>query len=391
MQASLVNLLFLLIFSLFLTISVDCAAQRATINVVVNSRQPIPVGQQIFVEGNFKENNSFYEDKIALIPSADGSYIYSFIFKQGAVVDFTFTRGMIDSHEVDINKQPVPKRRLSAESAFQTQTFTIEKWNDLTSKPYQATIVEKSAEIVDLPEPDRLRVHKQLKGIGLSARDVYVWLPPNYHIDNYKRYPVIYIHQNHAVFNPNSTDSNNDWRIDETTDDLSSMQNKAYILVSIDNRNDRSFAVDDWSVINPYCDFINQKVKPLIDANYRTLTQANEQICIGSRMGGSVSFALAAKFPYKFGKAICISPVAYFPEDYKHLATFINKYSSNKSNFIIEAGVNAKEARYQTGAKSLHDNLLNAGFNSNWQLETDGDYSPIIWENRIKDLLNLLP
>lgn len=388
MQQVIGILLISIFFSLILTINNECSAQRATINVVVNSRQPIPTGQIIYAEGNFSTHNPFYQDKIPLIQSGDGSFIYSFILPQGSEVEFSFTRGFEGSHEVDGNKQIISKRKLQALLPFQTQRFTIEKWNDLTSKPYQSPIIVEAEEKLDLPESDRLRVHSELKGEGLSSRDVYVWLPPNYHIDTYKKYPVIYIHQNHAIFNPNLGDYNKDWKIDEIADEMANnSSNKGYILVSIDNRNDRSFAVGDASVINPYSKFVSHTIKPLIDSNYRTSTKPSENINIGTGVGGSISLVLSAQYGHKFGNAICIAPIIYFPEDYLHLATFINKYSSNKSNFIIESGSSKYESRFKAGAKSIHNHLLKNGFNTLFLTETSGEYAVINWEQRIRNLL----
>lgn len=387
MQRVIVFLFVSIFFSLVLTNYNECSAQRATINVVVNSRQPIPVGETIYVEGSFSAFNPFYNDKIPLIQSADGSFIYSFIFPLGTEVEFNFTRGFEGSEEVDQNKQAIGKRKFIAGQAFQTQNFTVEKWKDLTSKPFQPTIVIGAEEIAkDLPEPDRLRVHKNLKGNGLSERNVFVWLPPNYHIDNFKRYPVIYIHQNHAVFNPSYSDNNKDWKIDEIADEMNN-SGDGYILVSIDNRNDKSFAVNDASVINPYLTFVSQLVKPLIDSKYRTSNKSSETINIGSGVGGSVSFALSAQYPERFGTAICISPNCYFPEDYLHLGSYIKSYKSQQARFIIEGGSSREEYRYSEGAKSLHQFLLNKGYSSIWLKENTGEYSRVNWENRIRNLL----
>ena len=61
-----------------------------------------------------------------------------------------------------------------------------------------------------------------------------------------------------------------------------------------------------------YLDFIVNTLKPHIDKNYRTKTNANNTCLFGSSLGGLVSFYGAIKYPEVFGKIGCFSPAFWF-------------------------------------------------------------------------------
>jgi predicted alpha/beta superfamily hydrolase len=57
-----------------------------------------------------------------------------------------------------------------------------------------------------------------------------------------------------------------------------------------------------------YMKFVVEKLKPFIDANYRTLPGANHTATGGSSAGGLISFMLLWEHNNVFSKAACISP-----------------------------------------------------------------------------------
>lgn len=56
-----------------------------------------------------------------------------------------------------------------------------------------------------------------------------------------------------------------------------------------------------------YLDFIEDTVKPWVDANYRTLTEEEETLVLGSSLGGLISFYAGWSRADVFGSAGCMS------------------------------------------------------------------------------------
>src|SRR5690554_3611549 len=80
-----------------------------------------------------------------------------------------------------------------------------------------------------------------------SERTMIVWLPPKYkRIKNAeKKYPVLYMHDGQNLFDPKTSYSGKDWRIDETIVKLvRAGLMKEIIVVGIYNSEDR---LDEYS------------------------------------------------------------------------------------------------------------------------------------------------
>jgi alpha-glucosidase len=88
------------------------------------------------------------------------------------------------------------------------------------------------------------------------------------------------------------------------------------VVVGIDNHpRKRSDELIPWN--NPeygggegdaYVDFITLTLKPWIDANYLTLTDAQNTAIAGSSLGGLISLYAGCKYPEVFGKLAIFSP-----------------------------------------------------------------------------------
>jgi hypothetical protein len=70
-----------------------------------------------------------------------------------------------------------------------------------------------------------LKYHPQFEGKGIVARNIVVWLPPDYAIDTNKRYPVLYMHDGQNLFDPSTSSFGTDWQADETADIYKTREN----------------------------------------------------------------------------------------------------------------------------------------------------------------------
>jgi len=142
-------------------------------------------------------------------------------------------------------------------------------------------------------------------------RDVIVSLPPGYHSDSTRRYPVLYIHDGNLVFNT--------WRLDETASALASNnQMEPLIIVHVNNGGTQEDRFDDYTAsrdargwggnADNYGRMLVEELKPFIDAEYRTLTDAANTGLAGASLGGLATLYLGLKYPGKFGKLAVLSP-----------------------------------------------------------------------------------
>lgn len=162
-------------------------------------------------------------------------------------------------------------------------------------------------------------ISPQLTIAGLNRqRSVRIYVPPGY-ASSSKRYPVLYMHDGQNLFD-NATAYAGEWGVDETLDDLAQSQGLELIVVGIDNG-----GVQRMTELNPwdnarfgkgegklYMDFIVDVVKPMVDANYRTMPEREHTGVMGSSMGGLISHYAILQYPKVFSKAGIFSP-AYWP------------------------------------------------------------------------------
>jgi predicted alpha/beta superfamily hydrolase len=133
-----------------------------------------------------------------------------------------------------------------------------------------------------------------------------VFLPPGYHENTLKRYPVIYMHDGNNLFLKEEAFLGHTWRTDEVLGVLDRMNVcEAVIAVGVHPRDRvREYTLPGYE---DYGRFLVEKLKPLIDAKYRTKIDAANTAAMGSSLGGVVSFYLGWQWPDVFGKVGCLS------------------------------------------------------------------------------------
>lgn len=132
-------------------------------------------------------------------------------------------------------------------------------------------------------------------------REYRVILPRGYDQHSSRRYPVVYLHDGQNVFEAGPFGT---WNAHTTAGSLiRSGQMREAILVGVDNGPNRLSdyaAPDSGGNANNYVRFLREELKPLIDSRYRTLTDADNTVAIGSSMGGQVSLYMGWDFQTTF-------------------------------------------------------------------------------------------
>ncbi|MBL8886555.1 MAG: hypothetical protein JNK16_07835 [Phycisphaerales bacterium] len=142
-----------------------------------------------------------------------------------------------------------------------------------------------------------------------ETRPYRVYLPRGYAEHPTRRYPVLYMHDGQNIFENGAFGT---WNMQAPLETLTNGgQIREAIVVGVDNTANRlkdylppgdtiSGSGAGWA--DKYARFLRDELKPLIDANYRTKTDAPNTLTMGSSMGGVVSLYLGWDFTNTFGK-----------------------------------------------------------------------------------------
>jgi len=141
-----------------------------------------------------------------------------------------------------------------------------------------------------------------------------VFLPPGYHENTLKKYPVLYMHDGQNLFFREEAFVGNSWRTDKVLTMLDKMNAIEEVIVVGIYPNERT---SEYTLpgYEDYGRFLVDTLKPLIDAKYRTLAGATDTAVMGSSLGGVVSFYLGWQWPDVFGKVACLSSTFAYRDD----------------------------------------------------------------------------
>ena len=175
----------------------------------------------------------------------------------------------------------------------------------------------------------RLLEYERIAAAGLPDQRLTIWLPPGYERGQ-RRYPVLYMHDGHNLFDPAKSNFNKVWAADKAM--LAAMRTgrvEPHIIIGIwapgpDRYRQylpRSIhepatgtvraamdAITGGPVVSEaYQDWIAGPLKQWVDANFRTRPGRNDTAIVGSSMGGLMSCYAFLERPAVFGRAGCIS------------------------------------------------------------------------------------
>jgi predicted alpha/beta superfamily hydrolase len=156
-------------------------------------------------------------------------------------------------------------------------------------------------------------------------RTILVYLPKGY-TSSKKRYPVIYMQDGQNLFKGNAI-SKDTWSIDSILNTYP--DNKQCIIVGINNS--AKYRMTEYNPYNStygngegaaFTKFLVETLKPYIDMNYRTKSDARHTAIMGSSMGGLLVMYAAYKYPETFGNAGVFSPSFWLsPEIYTEIGS----------------------------------------------------------------------
>jgi predicted alpha/beta superfamily hydrolase len=259
------------------------------------------------------------------------------------------------------------------------------KWRDYPQSPDDKRVVGTVKVLEKLRSPQ----------LG-NERDILAYLPPSYATGD-RRYPVIYMHDGQNLFDP-TTSFGGEWEVDQTME-AASRDGLEAIVIGIPNSGEER--CNEYSPFkdakagggkgDDYLDFIIDTLKPIIDAEFRTLTGRLHTGIAGSSMGGLITLYAFFRNPQTFGFCGAMSPSLWFANreifDYIELTDFI------PGRIYLDCGTReGNDAMHDV--RRLRDMLLKKGYRSNRDLlcliERGGGHNEASWARRLRLELNFL-
>jgi predicted alpha/beta superfamily hydrolase len=234
-----------------------------------------------------------------------------------------------------------------------------------------------------------------------NDRTVLVYLPPNYDSATADRYPVLYLHDGQNVFDQ-ATSFGDEWRVDETAQELITARRiEPIIVVGVYHTGDNR--VDEYTPTpapggetgghaDDYGRMLVEELKPLIDANYKTLASAADTAMGGSSLGGLLTMYLGLRYPTTFGKLAVLSPSVWW--DDRVILREVDEILERRAQRIwLDAGTR-EGARVIADSRRLRDALVANGWTLGEDLvyleAAEGEHNERSWAARVGPVLEFL-
>ena len=361
-----------LIFSLCIGLSSFAIDLTITLTSIPTST---PVSDQIYICGSF--NNWAVGDAASIMQVQQNGTRQIVLTNVSGTIEFKFNRGNWDTPEGTTVSGFLPNRTYNTANGA-TLNLTIAGWEDLPSGG--TSTANANVQILStnffMPELNRYR-------------KIWLYLPNDYTTATTKEYPILYMHDAQNLFDQNTSFSG-EWQVDETLAALQSQGNYGAIVVGIDNgASERINEYSPWVNAqygggqgDEYIDFIKNTLKPYIDANYRTKTDAQNTALFGSSMGALISLYGVAAYPQTFGKAGIFSPSIWFSKT--NVLNFINsKNFANTPLRLYFLGGTTESTSMVGDMQDAKNAFINKGVSAqtvNLVTHTDGQHSEWYWK-----------
>lgn len=328
--------------------------------------------EQIYITGNNDVFRNWTPGEVPLSKQPNGNWSRTFQLPKDDRIAFKFTKGNWETEAVSKEGFVLKNFEYKVEKS-DTIHFILENWKDLVYSPPQDTITGNIIEVENLYFPE------------LADRKVWIWLPPEYDSLPQKRYPVCYLHDGQNVFNPVTSYTGFDWRVDEVADSLIHLgEMEPVIFVALANTVDRNEEYNDTDKGRKYASYLIERVKPYIDKHYRTLSGPENTGTMGSSMGGLISFILAWEHPEVFGKAACLSPAFKIWGSIDYVDNVERDRKNPKSiQLYIDNGTRGIDPKLQSGIDDMKKELENQGYSFKWVLDEGADHNELAWARRV--------
>jgi predicted alpha/beta superfamily hydrolase len=375
----------------------DAGSGTPVITFRVTVPASTPANATLDVKGNQPALGNWDADKgLVLTRGADGAYTGSAPFAPGTGLEFKVTRGSWTTVMKTASGGEAPNLTHQV-VASATLPVAVEAWAD--QAPSRPSTLTGTFETLEVP------AHA-----GLAARKALVYLPPGYAAATDRRYPVLYLHDGQNVFD-SATAFSGEWRADEAAETLiAEGKVEPLIMVAVYNTSAR---IDEYTPVrgtgsaaslgggkaDQYGQLLVEVLKPLVDARFRTRTDAASTGLAGSSLGGLVSMYLGMKHPGVFTRLGVVSPSVWWAE--RDIVARVNALEAKLPLTVwLDIGT-AESANAVADTRALRDALVAEGWTADLEapyggtdlayLEVSGaQHNEAAWAARFPTLLQYL-
>lgn len=259
----------------------------------------------------------------------------------------------------------------------------------------------------------------------VPQRNIDVWLPLDYNTN--KKYAVLYMHDGQMLFDSSTTWNKKSWLMQESITKLIKenkinevivvgiwnggerrhseyFPQKPFEMLSFDQkasikeavRKNNSSIFNNYEInSNNYLKFIVEELKPYIDKNFSTKTNASNTFIAGSSMGGLISMYAICEYPNVFGGAICMSthwPGIFEMENNPIPAAFLQYLneklpSAQNHKIYFDCGDQALDALYPPLQNKVDELMRKKGYTQkSWMTKyfKNQDHSEGAWSGRVQ-------
>jgi predicted alpha/beta superfamily hydrolase len=252
-----------------------------------------------------------------------------------------------------------------------------------------------------------LKHHTDLASRFVEPRNVDVWLPPGYALEDDRRFPVIYMHDGQNLFDPKTASIGVPWGIDRAIVRLTSEGRLREAIVvgiwSTDRRYQeympqKALALSGRSsefaaqaggeaLSDAYLRFIVQELKPFIDRAYRTQPERGSTLVMGSSMGGLISLYALCEYPQSFGGAGCLS--THWPAGEGIVIEYLRRALPRPAahRIYFDHGTETLDASYEPFQRQVDEVMRGAGYREGVDWITrrfpGAEHSERAWRERV--------
>lgn len=245
--------------------------------------------------------------------------------------------------------------------------------------------------------PGRLEVIPAVESRALgNRRDILVYIPSSYDKSD-KPYPVLYMHDGQNLFDP-ATSFAGEWGVDSALARAPRKGRRA-IVVGIPNagidriREYSPFADEriDGGRGDEYLDWLENTVKPTIDARYRTVRGPEGTGIGGSSLGGLISLYAFFRAPARYGFTAVLSPALWFGDG--QIFRFVESAGYVRGRVYLDVGTREGEGTL-ANARAMRDALIAKGYKRGkdlmWVEDKGGMHNEAAWGRRLRPALPFL-
>lgn len=199
---------------------------------------------------------------------------------------------------------------------------------------YYENLVDTSSPTVTVLRDSILVAYRNEK------KTIHIYVPPAYDKDSTTRYPVMYFLDGESSFN-DLENMGPEWQIDEVINAASEKGQPTAIVIGINQHEDRDAEYTPWvNEDNPeahgekFTEWVVNDLKPWIDTQYRTQTEATATTIGGISRSGMMAYYMMMAQPEVFGNAVIQSPAMWVDHERLLAMTLPEAQLANKKIFV---------------------------------------------------------